>query len=622
MPHDEQPRSPAQQQDARVIGLDDLPPRREGYVDLRSYAAIGDGRTVALIAHDGSIDWFPLQDFDAMPVFARLHDAERGGCFQLRPDPDAAGDVRVHREYVPDTNVLQTTYTTKTGTVRVTDSLNLGSTGALPWTELARRVDGIEGKVAMVWQMAPGTMLDTASPWVRDAVHGTVVQVGDVTLAVRTEDAGAHDVGNCGVGGEGITGRFTTGEGSTHLVAVVGTQGEPLRLPEPPAIRRNVELSVELWRRWMDLLHYDGPYDEAVRRSALVLKLLSHNPSGGIVAAATTSLPENRAGTKNYDYRFAWIRDATYTLHALLRLEEQEDVHAHVSWLLRLARRQAPDLHVLSRLDGTVPGTEMTEHSVPGWRRTGPVVTGNAAADQLQLGVYGDLFDMATLYAEGGNVLDVATSRMLADLADTVCDIWRTLDAGMWELPEHRRYTSSAMGCWVALDRAVALSEQGQLMGPADRWRAERDRIRAWIEQNCWSEKRGAYVIYPGTEDLDASVLLHTVSGFDTGERMSRTIDALRAELGRGPLMYRYSGMPKEEGTFTACGFWCVAALALVGRRSEAVDLMDELLALGNDLGLYTEMIDPEDLSFLGNFPQALSHLALLVAALTLAGER
>lgn len=597
----------------RAPGVNELPPRDEGYVDLRSYAAIGDSRTMALIAHDGSVDWLPLQDIDSLPVFGRLLHAERGGCFQLAPDPDAAGEIRVHREYLHGTNVLQTTYTTDVGTVRVTDSLNLGSTGALPWTELARCVAGVEGQVPMAWQVVPGTMLDTASPWIRETLQCAVLQVGDVSLAVRSEGAGEHDVVK-----HTVTGRFTTAPGSEHLLAVVGTKGEPLRLPEPRAIRRNVELSVDLWRRWMGLLHYEGKYDGPVRRSALVLKLLSHDPSGGVVAAATTSLPENREGTKNYDYRFAWIRDATYTLHALLRLQEQEDVHAAVSWLLRLARRQAPRLHVLNQLDGTVPDPEMTEYDVPGWRGIGPVVTGNGAADQLQLGVYGDLFDMALLYVGGGNVLDVATARMLADLADAVCDLWRTPDAGMWELPTHRHYTSSKMGCWVALDRAVTLSEQGQLPGPADRWRAERECIREWIEEYCWSEERGSYVWYPGADKLDVSVLLHTISGFDTGERMSRTIDALREELSHGPMLYRYSGVSEEEGTFTACGFWCVAALALVGRREEGEQLMDELLALGNDVGLYTEMIDPADLSFLGNFPQALSHLALLEAALTL----
>ncbi|MFC7401038.1 glycoside hydrolase family 15 protein [Citricoccus sp. GCM10030269] len=603
---------------------DHLLDREDGYVDLRSYAAIGNGRTVALVAHDGSVDWLPVPDLDSAPVFARLLDAGRGGYVELHPDLEAltaAGvdvttNLRTHREYVAGTNVLCTTYTTALGVVRVTDSLNLGSTGALPWSELARCVDGISGAVPMTWSVVPGTMLNTASPWVQHTDQGPVIRVGEVSLGVLSNHAGQHDVGP-----QAIRGRFTTGEGTEHLVAVVGTAAEPLRLPEPAAIHRNVGLSVDLWRRWADLLEYNGRYVDDVHRSALVLKMLGHNPSGSIAAAATTSLPENREGTKNYDYRFAWIRDAAYTLHALLRLGEQEDVHAAVSWLLRLARAQTPDLHVLNRLNGSVPQAGTTELDVPGWRGIGPVVTGNDAADQLQLGVYGDIFDMATLYVEGGNVLDADTARMLSGLADAVCDRWIRPDAGMWELEKHRHYTSSKMGCWVALDRAVTLADRGHLPGTEDRWRAERDRIRAWIEEYGWSEERGAYVWYPGTDQLDASVLLHTISGFDTGPRMSSTIDVLRTELGRGPLLYRYSGMPDEEGTFTACGFWCVASLALVGRREEAENLMGQLLDLSNDVGLYTEMIDPEDRSFLGNMPQALSHLALLVAALTLNGQ-
>lgn len=601
-----------------------LEDRCDGYVDLRSYAAIGNGRTVALVAHDGSVDWFPVPDLDSAPVFARLLDADHGGCIELAPDQEALGaagvdvaaDLEVHREYVPGTNVLRTTYSTPVGTVRVTDSVNMGSTGALPWTELARCVEGLDGQVPMRWRVIPGTMLNTASPWVQQTDQGPVIRIGEVSLAVRGEDIGAHDAGP-----QTLSGGFTSGEGTEHLLAVVGTAAEPLRLPESHAIRRNVDLSVDLWRRWTDLLEYDGPYEDEVRRSALVLKLLGHSPSGSIAAAATTSLPENREGTKNYDYRFAWIRDATYTLHALLRLDEQEDVHAAVSWLLRLARQQQPRLHVLNRLNGDLPEAGTTELEVPGWRGIGPVVSGNDAADQLQLGVYGDIFDMATLYVGGGNVLDAETARMLSGLADAVCDLWIRPDAGMWELPEHRHYTSSKMGCWVALDRAITLADGGHLPGTDDRWRDERDRIRAWIDEHGWSEERGAYVMYRGSEELDVSVLLHTISGFDTGPRMSATIDALREELGRGPLLFRYSGMDAEEGTFTACGFWCAAALALVGRRAEAREQMDAMLARANDLGLYTEMIDPADDAFLGNMPQALSHLALLVAALTLNGQ-
>lgn len=593
----------------QAVPLSALPPRRNGYVDLRSYAAIGDGRTVALISHDGSVDWYPIPDLDSAPAFARLLDAEHGGCIELCPDER----FEVERKYLPGTNILQTTYTTASGRVQVTDSLNLGSTGRLPWNELARAVEGLEGTVAMRWRVAPGTMFNTVSPWVDVTAHKPVLRASEVSVGV----CGEH-VGESKVEEQQISGSFRTTPGSQHLLAVVVTHSEPLRLPTPREIRKNLEMTRETWLRWGDLLESDGPYGEEVQRSALVLKLLSHSPSGSVAAAATTSLPENMAGTKNYDYRFAWIRDATYALQALLKLGEQEDVHAQVSWLLRLVRAQVPNLHVLNRLDGEVPETRMTEYDVPGWRGTGPVVAGNAAADQLQLGVYGDVFDVAHRYVAGGNVLDTATARMLADLADAICDVWRRPDSGMWELPEHRHYTSSKMGCWHGLDCAVRLAEDGYIPGCVDRWRAERERIRAWIDTECWSEQRGAYVWYPGTQELDASVLLHAMTGFDRGPRMKTTIAALRQELGRGPLMYRYSGVDAEEGAFVACSFWTVAALTTVGQREQAVELMDRMVALANDLGLFTEMIDPEDYSFLGNFPQALSHLAVLNAALAL----
>lgn len=593
----------------QAVPLSALPPRRNGYVDLRSYAAIGDGRTVALISHDGSVDWYPIPDLDSAPAFARLLDAEHGGCIELCPDER----FEVERKYLPGTNILQTTYTTASGRVQVTDSLNLGSTGRLPWNELARAVEGLEGTVAMRWRVAPGTMFNTVSPWVDVTAHKPVLRASEVSVGV----CGEH-VGESKVEEQQISGSFRTTPGSQHLLAVVATHSEPLRLPTPREIRKNLEMTRETWLRWGDLLESDGPYGEEVQRSALVLKLLSHSPSGSVAAAATTSLPENMAGTKNYDYRFAWIRDATYALQALLKLGEQEDVHAQVSWLLRLVRAQVPNLHVLNRLDGEVPETRMTEYDVPGWRGTGPVVAGNAAADQLQLGVYGDVFDVAHRYVAGGNVLDTATARMLADLADAICDVWRRPDSGMWELPEHRHYTSSKMGCWHGLDCAVRLAEDGYIPGCVDRWRAERERIRAWIDTECWSEQRGAYIWYPGTQELDASVLLHAMTGFDRGPRMKTTIAALRQELGRGPLMYRYSGVDAEEGAFVACSFWTVAALTAVGQREQAVELMDRMVALANDLGLFTEMIDPEDYSFLGNFPQALSHLAVLNAALAL----
>ncbi|GGA58096.1 glycosyl hydrolase [Pseudoclavibacter endophyticus] len=587
--------------------------RRDGYVDLASYAPIGDGRTVALVAHDGAIDWFPLPDLDSPPVFARLLDAEGGGYIELQP----VDDFEVERAYIPGTPLLQTTFTTATGAVRVTDSLNVGSTGALPWTELARRIESLDGAVDMHWSVTPGTMLGTASPWVHESPHGPVISVAEYSIGVRSNRAMERRSN----GQRRISGRFTARDGSDDVVAVVATWNEPLRMPQVESVRKNLELTREHWRRWSELLQYEGPYRDDVHRSALILKLLEHGPSGSIAAAATTSLPENPEGRKNYDYRFAWLRDASYALTALIWLGEQEDVHAAVSWLLRLTRRQSPKLHVLNRLHGDVPPSAVRTFDVPGWRGIGPVVAGNEASDQLQLGVYRDIFDMVRAYSDSGNIIDAATGRMLADLADTLCDLWRRRDAGMWELPEQRHYTSSKMACWDALDCAVALAESGTIEGNTARWKEERDAIREFIEHECWSSDRQAYTWYAGSDELDTSVVLHAMTGYERGARMSSTLDALRDELGRGPLFYRYSGMEHEESAFVACSFWMVAALASVGRMSEARSLMDEALALSNDVGSLAEMVDPESGAFMGNLPQALSHLALLTAALALVEE-
>ncbi|WP_307866419.1 glycoside hydrolase family 15 protein [Leucobacter chromiisoli] len=593
-----------------AIPLDAIPARSSGYVDLRSYSAIGDGLTVALIAHDGSIDWYPTPLLDSPPAFARLLDAENGGCIELAPD----GDFTVERAYIPRTNVLQTTYTTATGSARVTDSLNTGLSGRLPWGELARRIEGLEGEVAMRWRVAPGTALASASPWAHSSPLGPVLRIGDTTVGVR-----GTAIGDSVVTGRDISGTFTARRSSHHLLGILTTSAEPLQLPDPEDIDRGIDRTVRYWESWSAELRYEGPWSDEVLRSALALKLL-HSPSGAIAAAATTSLPESLDGGKNWDYRFAWVRDAAYTLHTLIRFGEREEVHAALSWLLRVARDRGADLAVFTRLDGGEPDAERAV-DVPGWRRIGPVVTGNRAKGQLQLGIYGDLFEMVRLYVEGGHLLDTDTTRLLSEMADRTCDVWQRADAGIWELQTDRHYTSSKMGCWHALECAVALAEEGHIEGSVERWRYERDRIRDWIDEHCWSETLQSYTWYSGTDQLDASVLLHAASGFDRGPRMSSTIDAVTRELGDGPLIYRYSGADEEEGTFVACAFWAVAALVEVGRRREAEELMGRLVPLANDVGLYSEMIASRDHSFLGNLPQGLSHLALMAAALTLVEE-
>jgi GH15 family glucan-1,4-alpha-glucosidase len=580
----------------------------DGYADLRTYATIGDGRTIGLVARDGRIDWLPLPDLDKVVAFGALLDADNGGYIALAPEED----FRVSRRYLEGTNVLETTFRTASGVVRVTDSLNTGIAGRLPWAELARRVDGVEGTVRLTGRIVPGTCLNAASPWMHETVHGRVLRLDGLTLAPRTlEDAGVE------VGDREVTVRYVTSPGSRHLLGLVATEEEALYLPRPTDIDEGVDRTVQNWQRWSGTSSWDGPWAPAVERSALVLKQLIYAPTGALAAAATSSLPESLAGGKNWDYRYAWIRDMAYSLTALFRFGIREETHSAMSWLLGTMRRFADEPQVFYSLRGGFPDDQPTRHDVPGWRGVSPVVSGNAAGSQLQLGVFGDIFSIVKLYVDQGNVLDDATGRQLTVIADRACDRWRSRDSGMWELHDLQHYTTSKLGCWHALQQAAHLADIGQVPGSADRWRSEAELIRTWVEENAWSPELGSYVWYPGSDRLDASILLHAISGFDRGPRMSSTLDALRRELGRGPHLYRYTGAEEEEGLFVACSYWMVSALQLVGREDEARELMDELMGTPNDVGLLAEMVEPETGAFLGNLPQGLSHLALLNAAIT-----
>jgi GH15 family glucan-1,4-alpha-glucosidase len=313
-----------------------------------------------------------------------------------------------------------------------------------------------------------------------------------------------------------------------------------------------------------------------------------------------------------------WVRDTSFTADAFLALHMHEEIQSVVNWLLGAVRRTGPGLEIFYKLDGSAPASERWLEA-PGYRGSQPVRSGNGAATQTQLGCYGDLFDTVLRFVEGGHLLDPATGRMLADLADRCCDIWPTQDAGIWELHTDRHYTISKMGCWVALDRAARLAEMGEIAtNHAARWAREADEVRAWVNEHCWSERKRSYTFYAGTDELDAATLLAASTGFDRGERLDGTVRAVRNELGRGPLLYRYTGMDTEEGCFLACTFWLVDALTELGRLEDAATLMDEAVALTNDVGLLAEMMDPADGAMLGNVPQALSHLALINAAVRL----
>ncbi len=579
-----------------------------GYVDLRSYAAIGDGRTVALIARDGRVDWWPVPDLSSPPAFGALLDAADGGFIELRPDLP----FTVERSYVGRTNVLATTFTTDSGSVRVTDSLNTGVAGRLPWAELGRRIDGLSGRVAMTARVRLGTCLNTASPWVDHTEHGPVLRIDGVTMAVRLQGEEGVDYGT-----QDMTATFLARPGSRQVFGVVATDREPLFLAEARDIDAGIDRTITNWSAWSDNFDWNGPFADQVRRSALALKMLIHAPTGAVAAAATTSLPEWPDGEKTWDYRFAWIRDMAYTLTALFGFGLREEIHAAISCMLEMIG-ETGEPQVAYRLGGgRIPGEAMLR--APGWRGIGPVRAGNRAGSQLQLGVFGDIFAIVSLYVRHGNLLDTDTARLMARIADLACDTWRSPDSGMWEEQDEQHYVTSKMGCWKALSDAVELAEGGHLAGPVQRWRDEADLIRAWVDEHGWSAQRGSYVWYPGSTDLDASIVLHTISGFDRGPRMSATLSLLRAELGAGPHLHRYTKSIGTEGTFVACSFWMVSALALVDRRDEATALMEQLVGATNDVGMLSEMIHPETGDFLGNLPQALSHLALIHAGLTLA---
>lgn len=583
--------------------------RHDGYAPLGAYAPIGDCRTLALVCADGAIDWLAAPALDTPPVLAAILDPEHGGSFGLAPEDEA----EVSRWYLEGTNVLQTEFRTGTGVLRVTDALNRGMTGLLPWGELARRVECTSGRVPLRWRVTPGTRFDTARPWtsLRDGVP--VCHVADQHLAVCAFDAGTPQLDACGVGGA-----CTLRAGEAALVALVMADAEPVRLPGRAAVEARLDATADTWRRWSDQIRYDGPWREAVLRAVLALKLLVFQPTGAIASAPTTSLPEVIGGKKNFDYRFGWIRDASFTIDALDRLNLDEEVTAALSWLLSAVGRTAPDLRAFYLLSGEVAAAEMSSPDLPGYRRTRPVHVGNAAAAQPQLGAFGDLFDAVWRYASRGNLLDAATAGTLVDLADRACDVWAHRDSGIWELGEHRHYTISKIGCWTALDRAVRLAEAGQLAAPhVDRWRMERQAIRTWVDAHCWSQAKQAYTFYAGGDDLDAAVLLAARTGFCDGDdpRLHSTIDAIVAELADGPLVFRYSPMVGVEGAFVVCSFWLVEALTHAGRLEEAHDVMEGTLSHASGLGLFGEQLDPRSHDVLGNFPQGLSLLGLIMAA-------
>jgi GH15 family glucan-1,4-alpha-glucosidase len=584
--------------------------RTDGFLPIEAYGVLGDGRTVALSGTDGSIDWWCVPNMDSAPLFDRLLDPD-GGCFAIQPR-----DGRVERRaYRDGSNVLETHYRTPTGRAVLTESLNSGNAGRLPWEELARRIECVEGEVTFDIQFRPGRRADTINPYLAVAGDREVFHAGRVLgVLLRPDDVRVLQNDDMA-----FVGTLTLAAGQRRTFAIVAGQDEPLVIPDLGAIDARIDTSDKEWKDWSRLVQFDGPHRDALVRHALALKLLLYSPTGAIAAAGTSSLPEKIGGRRNYDYRFAWVRDAGYTIKAFLRIGAEAEAKAAFTWLLRRIRDSDGD--IFYTLDGGNPQDEK-EVNVPGYRFSSPVRLGNRVTHQHQHGVFGDIFETAARFVQGGNILDAQSAETLSRLADECADTWRREDSGIWELAERRHYTMSKISAWQALARAVELADAGHLPTTCrDRWARERDRIVQWVSEHGWSEERGAYMLYAGSDQLDASIALAVRFRFDGHDRLRSTLEAIDRELKAGPFHFRTSGSRGEEGCFVACTAWMAEGWYLLGEHERAWRTLEDMLAvLKPGPGVLAEMVDPDTHAFLGNVPQGLSHLAMVHALVTLSG--
>ena len=584
--------------------------RINGFLPIEGYAAIGDGRTVALCGADGSIDWWCCPGLGSPPLLDRILNPG-GGCFSLTPE----APFTVETGYQARSNVHETVFATAGGKARLTESLNSGPAGRLPWVELARRIEGLEGRVRFRFGLVFGTRGDTVGPFLSNNRNGRSFHVANLIGLLRLTDGVTIDVED----DHRIEGWVEVAAGERQLLAIVAGEDQPLVVASLADIDERIDVSSTSWKIWTQRLDYRGRYQGIVERSALALKLLVHSPTGAIAAAATSSIPERVGGTKNYDYRYAWVRDTGYIIKAFLRLNALSEASAALTWLLQQLDRHGAK--VLFALDGELVEGEQTL-DLPGYRGSRPVRRGNAAAKQRQHGVYGDIFDAAARFVSAGHMLDLRSGALLARLADECAETWKMKDAGIWELPDEQHYTISKINCWQALARAVEMADEGHLpVTCRDRWARSRDRAAAWIDEHCWSDAKQAYVMFPDSEALDAALVLAARFHFPNAERVRLTCAAIDRELRCGPFHRRYTGMDKEEGCFLACTFWLIEAKALHGDQHEAAAMFEMALeALDRNSGTYPEMIDPDTGGFLGNVPQGLTHLAIVQTAATLSG--
>jgi alpha,alpha-trehalase len=600
-------------------------PPAEDFQPIASYGLLADCNSAALVDRDGSIGWLCLPRYDSPAVFAQILDPA-GGHWQIRP----TGDYRIERRYLDGTLVVETTFTTPGGVVRLTDAMAFAESqrhhelGMNAPHLLLRHLESLSGDVELELEFAPRPEYGLVKPLLRATEYGgrTFGGPNQVVFSSGTP---------CALEDATMRATFTVRAGEQVGFALQwcppeGPAPDPFR---PDRVAQRIEDTVAGWRSW-EAEHdiYEGPHRELVRLSSRVLKGLTYRPTGAIVAAPTTSLPETVGGERNWDYRYSWIRDASLTIEALYIGACSDEAEEFVSFMTSAAGGRASErsLQIMYGIGGEHDLSERELPHLSGWRGSAPVRVGNGAWGQTQLDVYGELLNSLHLYREKLGELHPEIQRFVADLANTAARRWRETDAGMWEMRgEPRHHLSSKVLCWVALDRAVKLADQLGMHADVERWSSERDMIREAILSRGWSEARGAYAQSFDSDELDAAQLLMPILGFlpATDKRMRATIDAIADELTEDGLVLRYrnekglnaDGLTGEEGTFVICSFWLVSALAKAGEVDRAQALFDKLAGYANDLGLLAEEIDTASGELLGNFPQAFSHIGLITAA-------
>ena len=590
---------------------------QNSYRPIRDYAVIGDGHTAALVSSAGSIDWLCLPRFDSPAVFCRLLDAQKGGSFRIGP----AAQCTVTRSYVGPTNVVATTFQCNAGTARLTDFIEVGrSEGSC---RVLRLVEGLAGEPEFEIQFYPTFDFTRAAPEIEMHADGVIARSGREALALSSRANLRHD------GNGRLTGMFRVRAGEQLWFALTYTpdeRGAPVTVL-PLGAEAALQRALEYWRNWAARCTYEGPYRDLVHRSALTLRLLIHEPTGALVAAPTTSLPETIGGEKNWDYRFMWLRDAGLILDALMLAGYHDETERYFRWLEDLCLDCTGGLRIMYTVDGS-PRIPEAILDLEGYQRSAPVRVGNAAAVQRQLDVFGHVIDAMYFCSERmGLPLRVELWQMLRSFADQIAAIWHEPDQGPWEVRgEPRHFLYSKLFCWVGLDRALRIAKRrGESGEHVERWRAAREEVREAIVTRGYNEELGAFTYAFDEPLLDASVLAIPLVDFlpATDPRVRSTTEKIREQLSENGLVYRNrTDDLRGEGTFTLCSFWLVENLALQGRLDEARELFERIAVHASDLGLFSEEIDAKSGELLGNYPQGFTHLGLIRAASRIAAAQ